>query len=272
MKDPTYDALVADLRRLRTQPGLPTAARLNVALALVDDLGQGDLERAWRELESIRLERGIDPQTDIGAYFYLAGWQVGRDTLEQRREEYASTFHCDSRTALRRADRGLSKLARLVRHRSVNNRPWVFAALFQSGNFTDVIIRFNMAYETWRPPTIRVNERLSEHDFVLHPLAERPGWYYSQAIREKVNLDLAAARGEDLVNVFIHWPMPVWPTWFTNCFIADPRVVAASHTYPDRGLSLALQWSQQLAPDKQKALVKDRHLWTVNHGHEHSTR
>ena len=262
VKDPTYDALVGDLQRLRSKPGLPTIQRLDGAFALIDDLGQGDLARAWHELAMLQSEHGSDSTTDIGAYFYLAGWGIGRDTLEQRREQYASSHHCDSRTGLRRADRGMRQLATLIRHRSVTNRPWVFASLLQSGNYADAIIRFHMTREAWRPPTIRINDEPAPYEFVLHKQTDRPGWLHSLAIYEHLPLDLQAPRSHDMLSVFVHWAMPIWPTWFHVTFAADPRILTTSHSYHDRGLALGLQWSHRTTAEDCGDLVKDHRIWT----------
>lgn len=271
MKDPIYDELVQELRRVRTKPGLPGPERLDGAFTLIDELGQGDLMRAWELLEALRQEHGNDADSDIAAYFALAGWDVGLSTLEQRRDAYARTHYCDSRTALRRADRGMGQLARLIRHGSASSRPWVIFALWQSGNHAEVIVRFHMTIESWRPPTIRINDEIQPHDFVLHRMKDRPGWYHSLAVAERVPLDLTAGQSQDMLSAFVHWPMPIWPAWFHVTYAADPRILTTSHVYADRGLSLTLRWSHMVTAAECGDLVSAKRLWAPGsdpHGFE----
>ncbi len=235
------DALVTELRVIRKMPGLPTIERLTGQNELIDALGYGDVARAWARLERLREEHGSDPDTDIGAYFYLSGWQVGRDTLDQRIKQYADEFGYEERTARRRGDRGATKLGAIIRDRSETNRPWGLITLFQSGDKVDFIVRLMMAYESWRPAEIRLNgEDISEPTFVLHKNPDVAGGYYYQLIVEAVPLKMRSGSGETMASLVVHWPMPVWPTWQTVAHIRDLSIVVQTRTYRDRGIGLNL--------------------------------
>lgn len=243
LKDPIRDALVAELRAIRRMPSLPTIDRLSDMNELIEALGYGDVERSWARLERLRDEHGGDPRTDIGAYFYLSGWEIGKDTLDQRIKLYANTFDYDERTARRRGDRGADKLATIIRDQAETNRPWGLITLFQSGAKVDFIVRLMMAYESWRPAEIRLNgEDISEPTFVLHENSDVTGGYYYQLIVEAVPLDVTVPTGGTMATLLVHWPMPVWPTWQTAVYLADPRIVSRTRTFRDRGVEVMLEW------------------------------
>lgn len=262
LKDPVRDALLAELRALRKMPGLPAIDRLAGKVELIEALGYGDFERAWHRLLRLREEHGGDPETDIGAYFYLSGWDMGRDTLNQRIALYAAEFSCDERTGLRRGDRGAAKLAAIIRDRAETNRPWGLITVFQSGDKADFIVRLMMAYESWRPAEIRVNGRdIAEPTFTLHKNPDVMGGYYYQLIAEAVPLDTSVGRGGTVASLVVHWPMPVWPTWQTAAYVADPRIIARTRTYRDRGVNVGLEWTQSEASARCPALATDRNIW-----------
>lgn len=242
LKDPVHDALLADLRAIRKMPGHPSIERLNGQSELIEALGMGDLDRAWHRFEQLRGEHGTDPKTDIGAYFYLAGHEVGRDSLEQRITKYASVFACDERTARRRGDRGATKLATIIRDRSERNRPWGLITVFQTGDKVDFIVRLMMAYESWRPAEIRLNgQDISEPVFLLHKNPDVAGGYYHQLIAEAVPLDMAVGSGGTMASLVVHWPMPVWPTWQTLNHVANREVRAWTRTFRDRAIEVRLE-------------------------------
>lgn len=241
-KDPVRDNLRLELRAIRKMAGMPAASRLTGQHELIDALGHGDVQRAWARLERIRDDYGADPETDIGAYFYSAGWGVGRETLDQRRKEYAKQFHCTDRTALRRSDRGIDELATIIRDEAEAKRPWGLITVFQSGDKADFIVRLMMAYESWRPAEIRLNGTdISEPVFTLHKNADVTGGYYYQLIAEAVPLDMSVPEGGTMASLIVHWPMPVWPTWQTVSHGSNPSVSVRTRTYRDRGIALALE-------------------------------
>lgn len=248
LKDPVRDTLLGELRALRKMPGVPTIDRLTGKAELIEALGMGDVDRAWHRLLRLRDEHGADPKTDVGAYCYLSGWDGGGDSLNQRISEYAKAFHCDPRTGLRRADRGAVKLAAIIRDRGESHRPWGLITAFQSGAKADFIVRLMMAYESWRPAEIRLNgQDITELAFTLHKNQDVTGGYYHQLVAEAVSLDTSVAKGGTMASLVVHWPMPVWPTWQTVVYVADPRIVTRTRTYRDRGIELRLEWALQEA-------------------------
>ncbi|MCV7286722.1 hypothetical protein H7J87_15445 [Mycolicibacterium wolinskyi] len=246
---------MTELRAIRKMPGKPAIERLSGMNELVEALGMGDVARAWARLERLHQEYGSDPETDIGAYFYLAGWDVGRDSLEQRIGEYANKFACDKRTARRRGDRGARKLATIIRDRSESKRPWGLIALYQSGATVDFIVRLMMAYESWRPADIRLNGTdIADPTFTMHKNPDVTGGYYHQLIAEAVPLDMSVAKGGTMASMVVHWPMPVWPTWQTAAHLADPRFAVWTRTYRDRGVELRLAMSHRVSV-RENAIV-----------------
>ncbi|RIT44602.1 hypothetical protein [Mycobacteroides abscessus] len=242
LKDPVRDALLAELRAVRKMPGLPTVDRLAGKDQLIEALGMGDLDRAWHRLLRLRDDHGTDPKTDVGAYFYLSGWDLGGDSLDWRIKEYAKAFHCDERTGLRRGDRGAVKLTAVIRDLAETNRPWGLITVFQSGAKADFIVRLMMAYESWRPAEIRLNRRdISEPTFTLHKNPDVTGGYYYQLIVEAVPLDMSGGETNTMASLVVHWPMPVWPTWQTATHIADPRFTTWTRTFRDRGIELRVE-------------------------------
>lgn len=245
LKDPVRVRLVNELRAIRRMPDLPSIERLSGRSELIEALGMGDLERAWARLERLREENGADPETDIGAYFYLAGWGLGGDSLDQRKDKYAKEFYCTERTALRRGDRGAYKLADIIRDRSETTRPWGFVSVFQSGATVDFVVRLMMAYESWRPAEIRINGTdVSEPVFTLRPNPDVVGGYYNQMIVDRMQLSLDDQQGKVMASIVVHWPMPVWPTWQTMVHVADPRIWARTRTFRDRGVEVWLEWHE----------------------------
>lgn len=241
LKDPVRDQLVKELRAIRKMSGLPVSERLSGQNELVEALGMGDVDRAWHRLLRIREEHGTDPETDIGAYFYLSGWDIGRDNLDQRLEQYAKTYFCKERTALRRGDRGAAKLATIVRDRAETNRPWGMISIFQGGTNVDFIVRLMMAYESWRPAEIRINgDDVSEPPFTLHENPDVMGGYYHQLVVQGVPLNTDGSDASKMASIVVHWPMPVWPTWQTMTHVADPRIWVRTRTFRDRGIEVWL--------------------------------
>ncbi|MDG4668658.1 hypothetical protein [Mycobacterium sp. 236(2023)] len=255
--DPVRDRLVEELRAIRRMPDVPTVERLSGQSELIEALGMGDLQRAWARLERLREENGADPKSDIGAFFYLAGWGIGGYSLDQRKSQYANDFHCDERTALRRGDRGADKLATIIRDRAETNRPWGFVSVFQSGDTVDFIVRLMMAYESWRPAEIRLNgDDVSEPVFTLRPNPDVTGGYYYELVADGVQLDTGPEGQEVMASIVVHWPMPVWPTWQTMTRIADPRVWVRTRTFRDRGIEVWLEWydgSKRRGPDSSRS-------------------
>jgi hypothetical protein len=255
LKDPRRDALLRDLRGFRKAPGLPSMERLQGLNDLVDALGEGIAERAFSEIERYQREYGQDPETVIGAFFYLSGWGTGLDSVNQRRSRYVEKFHCDESTAWRRAQRGAAQLAALIRDQDEHERPAVFLAVFQSGAFFHPIVDFNLAYESWRPPIIEVDEKIVPFDFVLHPDPNHPGRFTHRVILPEYPLNLDAGPSEAMATFRVSWAMPVWPIWTLSAWVADSRISALMRTYRDRAAQVSIHWREHVPAEAQTTLL-----------------
>lgn len=261
-KDPVRDGLVKELRALRREPGIPRIERLTGKHLLIETLGMGDVARSWERLEQLREEHGSDQAADIGAYFYLAGWGVGRDTLDQRIQRYAEVQHCNPRTGLRRADRGATKLAAIIRDQAEYTRPWGLITVFQSGERADVITRLMLGRESWRHPTIQLNgDDVADPQFTVHQNADVEGGLFHQFIAQCVPLDLNVTEFERMLSLYVHWPMPVWPTWQIAAYVADPRIIVRSRSFHSRAFEVWLEWSRSETASKCLPLVHDQRIW-----------
>lgn len=259
--DPVHDQLVRELRQVRKASGLPSIERLSGKLELIESLGLGNIERAFEVLTGYWNEYGADAESDIGAFFYTAGWRVGLETLDQRQNRYAFEFRCDPRTALRRSNRGMEKLAAIIRDRSENSRPWAALSMFQSGSQAQVVIDFNLAYESWRPPEVQLNdEELTGLQFAVKP-AEAPGRYSSRIILPLFDLDLAVEFGEPMARLRVLWPMPIWPVWHVMAWTADPRILVRLRTFRQRAAEVSYEWWLDGRPCDVGDLARDARMW-----------
>lgn len=243
--DPGLDALVADLRAFRKGADEPTELRMHQLFDLTEALGEGIAERAFTALGRYYDEHGTDPETDIGAYFYLAGWGVGGHSIEQRRRWYRDAYLCDIGTAWRRSDRGADQLARLIRDHTEASRPWAVVSVFQTGQSFQAFLDFNLGFESWRPPVVSLNgTELADLDFHLHtaddsdPARRAPGTRYtSRMILPKTQL---ASNGELLGTVRVVWPMPVWPVWQVLAWTSNPDIRVRTRTFRQRAVEASI--------------------------------
>lgn len=261
LKDPTHDALVKELMTFRRGEGHPSAARLNGLYYLTDILGEGIPERALEELGRYRVERGHDPQSAIGAFFYLAGWDVGLDSVDQRRYRYITEYPCDPSTALRRANRGIRELAALIRDRDEHSRPWAFVSIFQSGDAFQPFLDFNLGYESWKPPTVLIDGIEQAIDFHVHKDAEAPNRFTRRIVLPESPLNLDVAFGQPMATLRVIWPMPLWPTWNLVSWTADPRILTRLRTFRQRAVEVSLEWWRKEPPHQVEGLVSDGRIW-----------
>lgn len=262
IKDPVRDRLFAELRAFRKGSGHPTPDRLDDLFDLTEALGEGVIERAFEALQRYYEERGTDPETDIGAYFYLAGWEVGLDSIDQRRTRYAATFHCDISTAWRRAERGLKQLRAVIRDNAERFRPWAIVSVFQSGEKFHPLLDFNLSYESWRPPVVRVNgEMVDDIDFHLHRDPEDDTRYTSRIIMPEYPLDLNAGFAQSMATIRVTWAMPAWPVWNAVAWTADPRIVTRLRTFRQRAVEVSLEWWSRAPANETRDLARDHGVW-----------
>ena len=123
------------------------------------------LERLFATVEA---RRGTDPDTSVGAFFYLSGAGVGLGSVDQRRTQYVSEhFAADVSSPWRRSERGIRELVTLIRDRDEHARPWAFVSVFQSGNAFQPVLDFNLRKEAWAPPVVEIDGEPVDLMFLL---------------------------------------------------------------------------------------------------------
>lgn len=261
VKDPVRDALIRELKIFRKGEGHPTPARMTDLFYLVEALGDGIPERAFEEFSRIYEEHGRDPETAIGAFFYLSGWGVGLDSMEKRRFRYRDEFVRDISTPFRRSNRGIAELATILRDRNEHSRPWAFVSVFQSKNAFQPFLDFNLGYESWQKPRVFINGEEVEIDFHLHKNPDTEHRYTRRIVLPETPLNIEVGFGERMAVVRVDWPMPVWPVWSVMSWTADPRILTHLRTFRSRSIEVSLQWWRQTPPNATAGLVGDGAIW-----------
>lgn len=262
LKDPPRDEIRAELREFRKGNGAPGAHRLASLFYLTEALGDGIPERAFDQLARYHDKLGRDPMTNIGAFFYLAGWSVGLDSVDERRRLYVDEHYAgDVSTPWRRSERGIAELAGLIRDRSESHRPWAFVSVFQSGAMFQPVLDFNMGYESWQPPEVFIDHEPVSLDFHLHRDSGQDGRFTRRIVLPESPLRTDAGFAEAMATVRVRWPMPVWPTWSLLSWTADPRILTHMRTFRERAVEVSLQWWRQTPADKTEGLVTDGAIW-----------
>ncbi|QHB99548.1 hypothetical protein EK0264_04110 [Epidermidibacterium keratini] len=260
--DPARDRVEVELRAIRTGAGIPDESRIATCDEIVDYLGNGSVSQAWSELERLRETHGTDPESKIGAFFYTAGWGIGRETLDQRLWQYCAEFHLEAtRTPRRRSDDGIRELARIIRDRAPLARPRVVVTVFQSGNAADLICRFYREQESWRAPIIDINGEEIDVDLTQHRDTFDNQETYSQTLALKQPLDMSAVDYGAMITFRIHWPMPVAPRWQFMASTADPRIWVQTRTFPDRTVDVSLRWSLDKPASGDLVSARTQQYW-----------
>ncbi|MBD8467084.1 hypothetical protein IFU30_12470 [Plantibacter sp. CFBP 8798] len=262
LKDPTLDAIVRELVIFRKGEGHPTVARMSGLFYLNEALGEGIPERAFTALERLYERYGTDPESAIGAYFYLAGWGVGLDSVDKRRYRYREEFLRDISTPLRRSKRGMAELAAIIRDGDEKSRPWAVVSIFQSGNSFQPVLDFNMGYESWNAPTVTLCGEEVPIDFHLHGATPSADRFSRRIVLAETALDLDKAFGEQMGSLRVIWPMPVWPVWNLVSWTADPRILTRMRTFRQRAVDVSLEWWSHMPPNESGGLVSDGLIWT----------
>ncbi|OFI39539.1 hypothetical protein BIU82_00205 [Arthrobacter sp. SW1] len=260
MKDPIRDELIRELRNFRRGSGYPDSTRLTGLFYLTEILGNGVPERAFEELERLYERHGQDPLTPVGAFFYLSGWEIGLDSVDQRRVRYHETYYADISTAWRRAERGIKDLTTLIRDRDETSRPWAVVSLFQSGDKFQPFLDFNLGYESFQKPGVFMNGDQVPVDFHVHGETGTKTRYTSRIILPESPLDLTAEFGESMATLRVLWNMPVWPVWRVMSWTAEPRIMTVMRTFRERAIDVSLQWWGH-TPAAGTELERDHGVW-----------
>jgi hypothetical protein len=208
------------------------------------------------------LQHGTDPLTNVGAFFYLAGWGVGLSSVDQRRTAYvASHYAADVSTPWRRSERGIHELVTLIRDRDEHTRPWAFVSVFQSGGKFQPVLDFNMRNESWRPPTVLIDGEPVDVEFCVHPHPTIPDFYTRRFVLPEAPLTLDVGFAERMAVLRVGWNMPVWPVWSVFSWTADPRIAVHLRTFRERAVEVSLQWWRKTPPGDVEGLVSDGAIW-----------
>lgn len=261
VKDPTAEELVSELRTLRKGGGYPHVGRLTGLFYLCEALGEGVPERAFEELEKLHSTHGEDPTSDIGTYFYLSGWGVGLDSVNERRELYHTNYFADVSTAWRRSERGLRELVTIIRDKSETSRPWAFVSIFQHRDTFQPFLDFNLGYESWHKPRVFIDGEEIPIDFHLHKNPDDDERYTRRIVFPERPLNLEVGFGEPMATLRVLWNMPVWPVWNVASWTADPRIMTSLRTFRQRAVEVSLQWWRKTPPTEVAGLVSDGAIW-----------
>ncbi|WP_309130355.1 hypothetical protein [Brevibacterium sp.] len=259
--DPIADQLKKDLRIFRRGEGEPSIERMTGLDTLTDALGEGIPSRAFDTMERYYDQHGHDPETDVGAFFYMSGWGVGLSSVNRRRDRYAEQFVCDISTAWRRSERGIKTLVMMIRDHHENSRPWAFVSIFQSGAAFQPFLDFNLGYESWRAPVITLDGKTEEVDFHLHQNPDDGTRFTRRIILPESPLKTEVGFAEPMATLRVVWEMPVWPVWQLGSWTADPRIFTRLRTFRQRAIEVSLEWWRKELPTEIEALEGDDAIW-----------
>lgn len=261
IKDPTRDELIRELRIFRKGAGHPSIVRLNGLHYLTEILGEGIKEKAFDEIGELYEAYGKDPETNIGAFFYLAGWNIGLESVDERRVSYRDRYYVDVSTAWRRSERGIQELTTIVRDLDEKFRPWAFIAIFQNRDTFQPFLHFNLGYETWSKPSVFIDDVEQEIDFHVHYDPDNELRYTRRIILPDQPLNLDVEFGEAMAVLRVVWNMPAWPIWSLGSWTADPRIMTRMRTFRNRAVEVSLEWFRQTPPGDVEGLVGDGAIW-----------
>jgi hypothetical protein len=254
--DPTRDLLVAALRRFRRMSGDFGKERMAADDVLRDWVGEGDLDQAWSVISQVVTQYQHDVDSDVFTFFVTCGWQTPGDTLDARLKVYAAQHHVDERTALRRSDRGVVKVAQILRNRLVHDRPFAQLLVVQNGPFAHASITVHVEEGgDWRRPQVHVNgQRHTELRFDPDRPGLRDGYLSSTERLSNLPLDLASGYAGSLLSIRVHWPMPIWPAWDLASNIIDEQLYAQLTVDKDGLAEVRICWFGNAAESRQLPL------------------
>ena len=249
--------MLDNLKRLRRMAGSWGVERLDGLPSLVDYCGHGNVHNAFEALEALRRRHGTDPASDVGAYFYSAGWKVGRETLDQRLSVYSREFGVVERTALRRSDRGARQLASLIRPQSRYDRPIARLYCFQRGSVIKTRLALLVEEDaSWRRPAVYLNgERQERRDWKFGDSSLARHFIEAREEYPDTPLDYSVDARDALASVRVLWVMPVWPSWDVTTHALDPRLFVHTELNTNGDIEVRFKWwsetARELGPDNR---------------------
>lgn len=258
--DPARDLLVTALRRFRRATGEFSKDRVAADDALPDWIGEGDVDQAWNVITQLVEESKSDPDGDVYAFFKTCGWNTPGDTLDARLKQYANKYHVDERTALRRSDRGVIKVAQLLRDALVHERPLAQFFVFQNGPTVHVWVTVHVLKDSdWRRPRVYVNgERLKHLQFALNARGMSERYLKGSERLSEIPLNVAAEETEAMASIRVHWAMPIWPAWDLVGHFVDNRLYARLTVDKEGVAEVRIYWySKKAAETRSRPLEAD---------------
>jgi hypothetical protein len=222
-----------ELRALRKMPGPLDVDRIASTEVLTDVVGRGSTERAFTTLMALLDLHGGDPDSDVRAYFETCGHELPGHTLNQRLEAYEARHFVDSRTGLRRSNRGATQLSYILRDQLPYERPWGHIAVTERDGLVRAKVWVDVFHGAmWRRPQIYINGEGQQRDFELHDSANDL-FATAEEVFENIPL-MTSTRDEALFTVSAHWAMPVWSAWKVGTSLATPGLysVLTSERHP----------------------------------------
>ncbi len=231
--DPLRMDIERELRALRKRSGPLDIDRIASAEVLTDVVGRGSTERAFTTLMALLDLHGGDPDGDVRAYFETCGHGLPGDTLNQRLEAYEARHFVDSRTGLRRSNRGATQISYILRDQLPYERPWGHIAVTESDGLVRAKVWVDVFHGAkWRRPQVYINGVQQQRDFELHD-SDNDLFATAKEVFERVPL-LPSAPDEPYFVVTVHWAMPVWSAWKVGAAITTPGlyVVLTAERHP----------------------------------------
>lgn len=243
--DPIGELLLVDLRHLRRMPGDVELERIVQLETLVQFVGAGSVEQTYSALLELRRLHAPDAESDIGAYFFTAGLDVGKFTLDQRLSRYAEAHHVNPRTALRRSDRGALKLSAIIRDSLEFDRPWCRMIAIQNGPVCQFSLYVELdANADWRRPHVFINcKRDRDIEFPLRNVEGRERRLSCLVRLPDQHLDTSVGELGALAFVQVIWAMPIWPAWDVVAHMADNRLLVHLDVQRAGTAQVNVEWS-----------------------------
>ena len=229
--DDTTRFLIRGLRELRKSQGDSLEERLLQNRNLLLELGNGSLSRSLSTLRHIRRKFAADRNGDVPAYFFTLDRRTAATTLDSRLKAYARRFNVDERTALRRSDRGVVKIAEIVRQGFRYDRPWAIVTVAQDDTGIRCFFRGSLPTGSqWATPVIYLNgARVRDPEVTQRPdNSERREWFSVDLPR--MELDWSVPEHEAMGTLVIAWAPGLAPMWDLVSYLPDYRIYARLST------------------------------------------
>jgi hypothetical protein len=241
--DPLRLELLAELRGLRRGEGAFAPDRLAECEALIRVVGMGSVEQLRGTLLEMFKRHSAEPEGDVRAFLETSGIGMEGNSLNQRLDGYAFAHRVDTRTGLRRSDRGASKLATLFRDEELFTRPWANLMMYQFGGqvLTSIVLNVDPESE-YRPPAVWINDELiGDLSFEFGDPNPRTG--YISAVEHIDSFELQLDQNW-LYKVDVEWRLGVWPQWVLAAQLADPRLVSKVQTQRNYLTEATITWGE----------------------------